>query len=81
LQVENDGRGFNLALNEHAANEFVFVEWLHFAQDDGDDISHGARGVAPFGEGVEATPDEDEAAILDELVVNSLDRNVALGGT
>jgi hypothetical protein len=54
-------------------DDFVTVEWATFLLEDiGDNIRDGALFVAPFGEGVNAAADKNEALVFDKFVVNCL---------
>ena len=73
LEVEEDGGLLDLAALEDALDDLVAVQWATLvAQDTSNDISHGALAIAPDVERINATADEDEALVFDELVVDGL---------
>ena len=66
LQVQKDGRFFNVAAFKHPSNYLITVQRAAlFFEDFGDDISHGPLLIAPFFEGINTAADQHKALIFD----------------
>src|SRR5438445_621489 len=77
LEVQEDSRLFDEAALEDALDNFVAVQGLAgLAEDFADDVGHGALLVTPLLERVDAAPDEHEALVFDQFVVNGLGGDV-----
>src|SRR3990167_4272255 len=73
LEVQGNRAHLDGALFRDFRNDLFLREGALLLQDAFDDVRHRARLVAPFLEGVEASADEDELRIADELVMDGLD--------
>jgi hypothetical protein len=77
LEVQEDRGFFDVAALQDALDDLVAVQRAAFLlQDFRDDVRYSALFVTPLFEGVDAAPDEYEALVFDEFVVDCLSSDV-----